>query len=101
LTNLIEFDIITLSDKEREVKRMDITYEINRDETHYTFYSLDTGDVFKLEENSGDSIFIKIDCHNAFDLIYNKLIPMTGGCNTHKLNTELIIHERAKGMGIY
>jgi hypothetical protein len=79
---------------------MNITHETNRDETRYTFYSLDTGDVFKLEED-GNSIYIKIDCHNAFDLIYNKCIPMTGGYSTHKLNAELIIHERAKGTGIY
>lgn len=80
---------------------MDITYETNRDETHHTFYALNVGDVFKLAKDGGDSIFIKVDCHNAFDLTYNKLIPMTGGCDTHKLNTELIIHERAKGLGIY
>ena len=80
---------------------MDITYETNRDEMHYTFYSLDVGDVFKLEEDNGDFIYIKINCDNAFDLMYNKLIPMTGGRSVHKLNVELIIHERAKGTGIY
>ena len=80
---------------------MNITYETNRDETLYTFYALNVGDVFKLAEDGGDSVFIKIDCHNAFDLTYNKLITITNGYNVHKLNAELIIHERAKGTGIY
>lgn len=80
---------------------MNITYETNRDETRYTFYSLDTGDVFKLEEDGGNSVFVKINCEKAFDLVYNKLITITNGCSVHKLNAELIIHERAKGTGIY
>lgn len=80
---------------------MIITYETNRDETRYTFYSLDIGDVFTLEEDGGDSIFVKISCEDAFDLVFNKLITVTNGCNVHQLNAELIIHERAKGTGIY
>ena len=80
---------------------MDINYETNRDETHYTFYSLDIGDVFEIEKDSGNSIFVKTNCDNAFDLVYNKLIPITNGISVHKLNAELIIHERAKGTGIY
>ena len=82
---------------------MVITYETNRDETHYTFYALDMSDIFKLEKDGGDSIFVKINCHDAFDLVYNKLVDMTSasGTYTHKLNAELIIHERAKGTGIY
>ena len=78
---------------------MIITHETNRDETHCTFYSLNVGDVFELE----DSIFVKINCDSAFDLIYNELITITNGCSgsVHKLNAELIIHERVKGTGIY
>ena len=80
---------------------MVINYETNGDEMHYTFYSLNVGDVFQLEEDNGDFIYIKINCDKAFDLMYNKLIPMTSGRSVHKLNAELIIHERAKGLGIY
>ena len=32
---------------------MNITYETNRDETRYTFYALDMGDVFSFEEDGG------------------------------------------------
>lgn len=80
---------------------MNINYETNRDETHYTFYALDIGDVFVFEEDDEDSVFVKINCEQAFDLVYNKIIIMPNGCSVHKLNAELIIHERAKGTGIY
>ena len=80
---------------------MDITYETNYDETHYTFYSLNIGDVFEVEKDSGNSVFVKTNCDNAFDLVYHKLVPITNGLSVHKLDAELIIHERAKGTGIY
>lgn len=80
---------------------MDITFETNRDETRYTFYSLNVGDVFEVEKDSGGSVFVKVSIDNAFDLVYNKLIPITSGHSVHKLDAELIIHERAKGTGIY
>ena len=37
---------------------MVINYETNRDETRYTFYALNMGDVFVFEEDGGDSIFV-------------------------------------------
>ena len=78
---------------------MKVTFETNRDNTRYTFYSLEIGSVFTIDK--GVIIGIKTAHDSAFDLIGNKPVDIISGTTVHKLDAELIIHERAEGTGIY
>ena len=80
---------------------MKITYETNRDNTLCTFYSLEVGKIFKIEKSESNDVYLKYDYDKAFNLTDNTTHTFVNGMYVHKLDAELIIHERVEGTGIY
>lgn len=80
---------------------MKVTFETNADRRYCTFYSLAIGSIFTIDNDESGIIGIKTEYNTAFDLAHDKPINILSGIVVHKLDAELIIHERVQGTKVY